>query len=107
MYAIFEDGSRQYRVYEHDVIDVDVRDLPEGTQQVEFSHVLLIGDEKKQGSTRVGQPWLSGVKVVAKVQNEVKDEKVTITKYSRRKGYRRNTGHRQRFMRVQIEKILC
>ena len=40
MYAVFEDGSRQYRVSEGDLVTVDYRDADKGTR-LEFNRVLL------------------------------------------------------------------
>ncbi len=103
MYAIFEDGSRQYKVSPGDVIDVDLRPLGEGQQQIEFDRVLMIsGDEHK-----VGAPIVDGAKVVARLGGEVKGEKIYIHKLRRRKGYRRKTGHRQKHLRVTIEQVVA
>ncbi len=107
MYAIIEDSGRQYRVQEKDRVDVDLRELPEGAAQIEFNQVLLIGDEKAEGSTRIGQPWIEGAKVIAKIEDEIKADKIRIIKFQRRKRYRRRAGHRQRYLRVVIEKIVA
>ena len=40
MYAIFEDGGRQYKVSEGDKIYLDRRDLSEGQETIEFDQVL-------------------------------------------------------------------
>ena len=53
MYAVFEDSGRQFKVHENETIEVDPRELPEGTAQLEFDKVLLIGDEQKEGATKV------------------------------------------------------
>ncbi len=105
MYAIVEDSGRQFRVRPNDVIDVDLRDLPEGAETIEFDRVLLVGDEQEKGSTKIGQPWLEGAKVVARIDGEIKDDKITVVKFKRRKGYRRKQGHRQRYLRVTIASI--
>ncbi len=106
MYAIIEDSGRQFKVSKNDTIEVDPRDLPEGTEEIEFDKVLLIGDEHKQGSTKIGQPWIEGAKVVARVEGEIKGDKITVVKFRRRKGYRRKQGHRQPYLRVTIDKIV-
>ena len=36
MYAIIEDSGQQFRVSEGDVVDVDLRDLPDEATEVEF-----------------------------------------------------------------------
>ncbi len=105
MYAIVEDSGRQFRVKQNDVIDVALRDLPDGAETLEFDRVLLIGDEQEEGSTKIGQPWLEGAKVLARINGELKDDKITVVKFKRRKGYRRKQGHRQRYLRVTIDSI--
>ncbi len=102
MYAIIEDGSRQYRVGVGDLIDVDLRDLPEGQQTIEFKQVLLVGEG---ADVKIGQPFVSGASVVGKLEGEVKDAKLTIEKFRRRKGYHLKKGHRQRHLRVTITEV--
>jgi large subunit ribosomal protein L21 len=48
---------------------------------------------------------VQGATVVADVLGEVKGPKIDIQKYKRRKGYRRKTGHRQRYTEVRIRDI--
>jgi large subunit ribosomal protein L21 len=103
LYAIIEDSGQQLRVSENETIEIDVRDLPEGTQTIEFDRVLLIGD--LSGETRIGQPWVEGAKVIARLQGEVKGDKIHVIKFRRRKGYRRKQGHRQKYLRVTVEEI--
>ena len=102
MYAIIEDGSRQYKVSPGDVIDVDLRDLDDGQQQIEFDKVLMISDQE----VTVGTPIIDGAKVVATIGGEIKDKKIYIHKLRRRKGYRRKTGHRQKHLRVTIDQVV-
>jgi large subunit ribosomal protein L21 len=101
MYAVFEDGSRQYRVSEGDVVTLDYRDVPVG-QRLEFNRVLLYqgGDE-----TRIGQPLVDGVRVLAEVVDHP-STKLYIQHFRRRKNYRRLRGHRQPYTKVRIRTIL-
>lgn len=102
MYAIIEDGSRQYRVGVGDTIEVDRRDLPEGQDTIEFDRVLLVG----QGSdVKIGQPFVPGASVRATVHGEVKAPKIDVVKFKRRKGYRVKRGHRQKYLRVTVAEI--
>ncbi len=103
MYAIFEDGGRQYKVSTGDRISVDLRDLPEGQDTLEFNRVLLLGDGP---DARIGQPLVEGAKVVGKVEAEVKGPKLISFKMRRRKNYRRKIGHRQRHLQVTISDIV-
>lgn len=104
MYAIIEDSGRQYKVSAGDKIYVDLRDLPEGQETIEFDKVLALGEGE---NARIGQPFVDGAKVVGKLIAEVKGPKLKIMKYKRRKNYRRVTGHRQRHLEVTISDIVA
>lgn len=101
MYAVFEDGSRQYRVSEGDVVTLDYRDAEVGSQ-LEFTRVLLYagGDD-----TKIGQPIIEGARVVGEVVEHT-STKLYIQHFRRRKNYRRLRGHRQPYTAVQIRSIL-
>ena len=101
MYAIFEDGARQYRVSEGEFVKVDFREFDPGAT-VEFPDVLLI-----QGNTgvQIGRPHIAGAKIVGEVV-EHPAEKVYVQKYRRRKNYRRRVGHRQPYTTVKINQIV-
>lgn len=101
MYAIFEDGSKQYRVSEGDVVQVDFREAEVGAR-LEFGRVLLYqGGE----DTRIGQPTIEGARILAEVV-EHPTTKVSVQHFRRRKNYRRLRGHRQPYTAVQIRSIL-
>jgi large subunit ribosomal protein L21 len=102
MYAVFEDGSRQYRVAEGDVVTVDYRDGVEKGTRLEFSKVLLYSNG---GETRIGQPTIEGLRVLTEVV-DFPSKKYYIQKYKKRKNYRRFKGHRQWFTQVKVRHIL-
>lgn len=105
MYAIIEDSGQQFRVSEGDVLDVDLRDLPENAKEVLFDRVLLVSSE---GNIQIGSPLVEGAKVVAEILNpEHKGEKVFIFKFRRRKHSKRRTGHRQKYVQVKVTKIVA
>jgi large subunit ribosomal protein L21 len=104
VYAIFEDGGRQYKVAPGDKVYVDIRDLPEGQETIEFDRVLMVGEGAE---ARVGQPLVAGAKVLARVGDDVKGDKLYIMKFRRRKNYRRTTGHRQKHLEVTISEIVA
>ena len=101
MYAVFEDGSRQYRVSEGDFVTVDYRDAETGTR-LEFNRVLLF---QNGNDTRIGQPLVEGMRIDTEVVDHP-SEKLFIQKFRRRKGYRRLKGHRQWHTKVQVRSIL-
>lgn len=100
MYAVFEDGSHQYRVQEGDVVNVDFREAQVGAS-VEFDRVLLA---QRDNQTQIGQPVIAGAKVVAEVVDHP-TIKLYIQHFKRRKNYRRMKGHRQPYTAVRISKI--
>lgn len=102
MYAIFEDGGKQYKVAEGDMLLLETRELTEGQKSLTLDQVLMIGEG---ADAKIGQPWLSGASVSATVVQELKTPKVVGAKFKRRKGYKRIFGHRQQMLRVRIDKI--
>jgi large subunit ribosomal protein L21 len=101
MYAIFEDGARQYMVEEGDVVQVDFRELEVGSS-IEFDRVLLFDTGDK---ARIGQPLVAGAKVIGEVLDHP-STKTQIQKFRRRKNYRRFKGHRQFFLEVGIAELV-
>jgi large subunit ribosomal protein L21 len=101
MYAVFEDGSRQYLVREDDEVRVDYREAEIGTE-LEFNRVLLYQNE---ADTRIGRPVVEGVRVVGEVLDHP-STKVYIQKFRRRKNSKRLRGHRQYYTKVRIDAIL-
>ena len=101
MYAVFEDGSHQYRVSEGDVVRVDYREAEVGTR-LEFNRVLLY---QAASETLIGQPLVEGARVLGEVVDHP-SVKLYIQHFRRRKNYRRLKGHRQHYTEVQIRSIL-
>jgi len=102
VYAIFDDGGKQYKVAPGDVVLVDNRDLPEGQNQISFDKVLMVG---VGADARIGRPWVDGASVSGTVLERLRTPKVRGVKFSRRKGYFKRWGHRQTMLRVQISAI--
>ncbi len=102
MYAIFEDGSRQYRAEQGQLVVIDFRaDAKEG-DTIELDRVLIVG---KEGGATVGLPLVAGAKVVATVVGFPRVKTVT-QKFRRRKASKRLRGHTQPHLRVRIESIV-
>jgi large subunit ribosomal protein L21 len=102
IYAIIETGGKQYRVSPGQTIDVERLDVAEG-DTVELDRVLLIAEGNR---VTVGTPIVDGAKVVATSQGEGKGEKIIVLKYKPKVRYRKKTGHRQRYTRLVIDKIV-
>lgn len=102
MYAIIEDGGKQYKVSTGDALLIERRDLPEGATELKFDNVLMVGEG---ADAKIGTPWVDGASVSAKIVNEFKAAKVHGVKFKRRKGHHTRWGHRQKMIRVEIGEI--
>jgi len=102
IYAIIETGGKQYKVTPGQTVEVERLDVAEG-DTVELDRVLLLADGDK---VQAGTPVVDGARVVATVQGEVKGEKIIVLKYKPKVRYRKKTGHRQRYTRLSIDKIV-
>lgn len=98
--AVIKVGGKQYLVAEKETLLVDL--LPEGTKELKTEALLVIdGDE-----TIVGTPVVKGVKVTAKVVDDlVKGNKLRIIRYKTKKRVHKETGHRQKYSRIEIASI--
>lgn len=101
MYAIIADGGRQYKVEEGQILEIDFREVNPG-DELKFDRVLAVsGDD----GFKLGKPTVDGATVSAKVIGETKGDKVYIQKFRRRKNSKTRTGHRQKYVKVQISNI--
>ncbi|MDD7186752.1 MAG: 50S ribosomal protein L21 [Clostridia bacterium] len=101
MYAIIENGSKQYKAAVGDVVNFEKLDAKVG-DKVEFG-VLLVSDEN--GIKVAGDA--AGFKAVGEVTAQGKDKKVIVYKYKAKKNERKKSGHRQPFTSVKIVEIVA
>jgi large subunit ribosomal protein L21 len=99
LYAVIENGSKQYKVCEGDVVRVEKLNANVG-DTVEFN-VVMVSDEN---GVKVGSE-VAAAKVTAKVEAQDKLKKIVVYKYKAKKNERKKQGHRQPFTAVKIEKI--
>ena len=98
--AVVKVGGKQFVVAEKETLLVDL--LQEGTKELTLDALLVIDGDK----TTVGAPTVKGVKVTAKVVDDlVKGEKVRIIRYKAKKRVHKEMGHRQKYSRVEITSI--
>lgn len=102
MYAIIQNGGKQYKVEVGDTIRTEKIDSKVG-EKIELKDVLLIRDEDR---VLIGKPYLSGAKVIAEISEQRRGKKIVIGKFKRRKGYRRKAGHRQEYTKLLIKEII-
>lgn len=101
MYAIIADGGRQYKVEEGQLLEIDFREVNAG-DTVTFDRVLAVSSDS---GFKLGKPTVDGASVSAKVIGETKGDKIYVQKFRRRKNSKRRTGHRQKYVKVQIGSI--
>ena len=75
---------------------------PNPDQDVSLGYSLWM---KPRDMLKIGEPYLSDVVVKARVEGEIKGEKVRIFKMRRRKHYCKTLGHRQKYTKVTITAI--
>jgi large subunit ribosomal protein L21 len=101
MYAVVNLLGKQIVVEEGKTILVDRLPHEEGTS-FSIDNVLFLSDN---GNVKIGAPTLAGSSVDATIVRHTKGDKILVFKKKRRKGYRKQAGHRQHLSLVSIEKI--
>ncbi|MEE1289482.1 MAG: 50S ribosomal protein L21 [Spirochaetota bacterium] len=103
MKAIFEDRDRQYTVQVGDTIVIDKMADVEKDAEITFDKLMMIIDDK---ATKIGTPYVAGATVKAKVlDNDIRDPKIIVFKFKRRKNYKRTKGHKEQRTLIKIESI--
>ncbi len=101
MYAIIQNGGKQYKVSEGDVVLLDCLNL-EPKSKVEVKEVLALCEEN---NINIGNPYVEGALVELEVINEGRGKKVITFKKRRRKDSKTKRGFRRDFTRVRVIKI--
>lgn len=99
MYAIIDNGNKQYKVSEGDVVKVEKLSANVG-DEVSFKALMVSDDNGIKTGAEV-----DSAKVTATVVRQDKDKKIIVFKYKAKKNERKKQGHRQPFTAVKIEKI--
>lgn len=98
--AVVKVGGKQFIVSEKETLLVDL--LPQGTKELDLDALMLIDGDKVE----VGTPVVQGVKVSAKVVDElVKGEKIRVIRYKAKKRVHKENGHRQKYTKIEIASI--
>ncbi len=107
MYAVVEQGGKQYRLAHGDCLNIELTDVPGDAETIELDKVLFVNDGEK---VKIGTPYLKGAKVVASFKTTaeksvVKGKKLYPMHFRRRKNSKRRIGHRQKYLQVTIDRI--
>ena len=99
MYAIIENGSKQYKVAVGDIVKLEKLDAEVGAS-VELN-AIFVADGK---GVKVGKD-AKAFKVTGEIVAQDKAKKIIIFKYKSKKNIRNKKGHRQPFTAVKITDI--
>lgn len=102
MYAVVENGGKQYRVAPGDIVKVEKLAGDPGAT-VELGRVLAVG---RDGEFVTGSA-LEGAKVTGTIEAQDRGDKVIVFKFKRKKQYKRTIGHRQYFTAVRVNEIVA
>ena len=101
MYAIVETGGKQYRVQEGTRLRVE--SLPDAAGgEIALDKVLLVSTD---AGLKVGNPVVSGAKVMAEVVAHDRAKKILVFKKRSKKTYKKTIGHRQNYTELLIKSI--
>ena len=98
MYAVVEVAGTQVKVSPSEKVMVPKLPSKVGST-VKLDKVLLTGDDS---TTKIGNPFVKGAVVEAKILRHLRDDTVIVLKKKKRKGYRVRNGHRQQYTEIEI-----
>ncbi len=101
MYAIIENGGKQYKITEGEKIKLERLPVSDG-EEVQIREVLAVNNGV---NTIIGNPYVERAYISGRVLGHGRRRKVIVFKYKRRKDYKKKIGHRQHFTELLVEKI--
>ena len=107
MYAVIEQGGKQYKVAQGDCLEIELTEVAPDAQNIELDKVLFVSDGK---DIKIGTPYIDGAKVIATFKTTADDSVVKGPKlypmtFRKRKASKRRIGHRQKYLQVTISEI--
>lgn len=102
-YAIIQLAGKQYKVSPQEKLFVNRLPQAEG-EIITITDVLLVGEGE---ATQIGTPLVAGAKVLLKVVDHYRADKIRVAKYKSKSRYRRMQGHRQHETTVVVESIVA
>ncbi len=102
-YAIIQLAGKQYKVSPQEKLFVNRLPQAEG-EIIAITDVLLVGEGE---DTKIGTPLVEGAKVLLKVVDHYRADKIRVAKYKSKSRYRRMKGHRQHETTVVVESIVA
>ncbi len=100
-YAVIKTAGKQYKVSTGD--EIELPNFLDAKDKIVFDNILLLVTE---GKANIGKPNITGAKVLARLIENKKGEKVRVIKYKAKARYRKTIGFRSKLSVVKIEKIM-
>ena len=100
-YAVIKTGGKQYKVSAGSIIEIDRLNSQKDKEVILENVLLWVSD----GKVKIGNPFLSGIKVKAKVIDHIKGDKIRVAKFKAKARYRRVMGFRPHITRLEIKSI--
>mmetsp|Transcript_22026 Transcript_22026/g.53929 ORF Transcript_22026/g.53929 Transcript_22026/m.53929 type:complete len:216 (-) Transcript_22026:341-988(-) len=102
-FAIFEHGSKQFKVIEDDQVMLDHMQGVDVGEEVTFDNVMLMGSAN---NTVIGQPSIPDAFVRAVVEEQTQTRKIRVFKKRRRKASSKRThGHRSQVTIIRVTEV--
>ena len=96
MYAIVENGGKQYKVEKDQVLSIEYDKSAEVGSEIALDCIMVADGEKiKAGKATVK----------AQVVSHGKGDKIIVFKYKAKKNIRKKQGHRQPFTKIKVTEI--
>jgi large subunit ribosomal protein L21 len=102
MFAVIELGGFQYKVSPKDVIEVNRMEVEPG-DSITINEIVLMSADGKDA--KIGKPYVDGASVEAKVIEHKRGDKVRVFKFTAKKRYSKEQGHRQDLTTLEIVDI--
>src|SRR3990167_4988566 len=99
-HAVIETGGKQYVVKPGDVFSIEKFPGAKEGKKTVFDKVLLYTDG---ADIKIGDPYVKGISVGATILLVGRGKKITVLKYKPKVRYKIKCGHRQHFVKVQID----
>jgi large subunit ribosomal protein L21 len=101
MLVVFKTGGKQYSVKAGEILKVEKLKGAKG-DRITFNDVLAVCDSS---SYTIGNPFVKGANVQAKILDQIRDKKIIVFKKRERQNYRHTQGHRQYLTVLKIESV--
>jgi large subunit ribosomal protein L21 len=99
-YAIIHLQGSQFKVSAGEKLTVNRLQVSDANEEIVIDKVLFYSEGQ-----HIGAPYLPSVRVIAKLNRDLRGEKIRIFKKKRRKNYQKTIGHKQDLSELNILRI--